>query len=262
MTLLDGEIPAGERYVIESHIGECGTCTAELDELRSMASEFSAALAMTDSAAPVLRARARLQPHVAESKHAAAARTHRHMPAAALLKAAAIVLLVAGAASAAIPGTPLRRLIESIAERAATLISGPEAPAVVESPEPVFATPPAVEQRQPGNEYGIVPVGGRARVSIHEPVAGATIAVRLVDHDRVRVTAISADDTRVQSGQGWMDVFENTTGLIIEVPRDLASMTVEVDGRLYFVKDGDRTRTPGPGTQNRRGEFVFQAHSR
>ena len=263
MAYLDGAIPGEERYAIESHVRECGPCTAELDELRGLSDEFSAAIALTDVAPPMLRARARLQPHLAgSSRPAAAERTGRRMATASLLKAAAIVLLLAGAASAAIPDSPLRRLVESIAERAATLVSGPDAPVVVESPDPVVATPPAVEQRQPGNEWGVAPLSGRARVSIHEPVSGATIAVRLVDEDRVRVTAISADDTRVESGTGYIDVFENTTGLIIEVPRDLASMTVEVDGRLYFVKDGDRTRTPGPGARNRLDEFVFQAHSR
>jgi anti-sigma factor RsiW len=263
MAYLDGAIPGEERYAIESHIDACDPCTTELDELRGMSDEFSAAVALTDVAPPMLRARARLQPYlVGSTRPAPAARTGRRMATAPLLKAAAIVLLLAGAASAAIPDSPLRRLVESIAERAAALVSGPDAPVVVESPDPVVATPPAAEQRQPGNEWGVAPLAGGARVTIHEPVSGATIAVRLVDEDRVRVTAISADDTRVVTGTGYMDVFENTTGLIIEVPRDLDSMTVEVDGRLYFVKDGDRTRTPGPGALNRPDEFVFQAHTR
>lgn len=264
MAYLDGELPGEERYVVESHLGGCAPCTSELDELRFMATEFSAALALTEAPVPMLRARARLQPHLADAdRSATVTRTGRRMATAPLLKAAAIVLLLAGAASAAIPGTPLRRLVESIAEHAATLVSGPEAPpAVVDSAEPVVATPPAVEQRQPGNEVGMEPLGGRARVSINGPVAGATIAVRLYDGDVVRVTAISADDTRFEYGSGYVDVFDNTTGLIVEVPRGLAAMTVEVDGRLYFAKDGDTTRAPGPGAQNRPDEFIFQAHSR
>jgi hypothetical protein len=229
-----------------------------------MSSTFASAMALTDVASPMLRARARLEPHIAAPAAAGlAARTRRAPIPAGLLKAAAIVLLVAGAASAAIPGTPLRRLVETIAERAATLVTDAPSATIVDLPDPVLAVPPVVEQRQPGNELMVVPVAGRARVSIHSPVQGATIAVRLVDSaTSVRVMALSADETRFQTGAGYIDVFENTAGLVVEVPRDLESMTVVVDGRVYFVKDGDQTRLLGPGAETRPDEFVFQAHSR
>lgn len=261
MAYLDGEMPVRDRTAIESHIGECRPCEAELTELRSMSSTFASAMALSDVVSPMLRARARLEPHIPAAAGVGARPRRAPIPAG-LLKAAAIVLLVAGAASAAIPGTPLRRLVETIAERAATLVSDAPSATIVDVPDPVLAVPPVVEQRQPGNELMVVPVGGRARVSIHSPVQGATIAVRLVDSaTSVRVVALGADETRFQTGAGYIDVFENTAGLVVEVPRDLESMTVIVDGRVYFVRDGEQTRLLGPGAETRPDEFVFQAHS-
>jgi hypothetical protein len=262
MAYLDGELPVRDRSAVESHLGGCRPCQSDLDDLRGMAAEFTTAIGLADGAIPMLKARARLQPHVAAGHRPAVA---ARMGASGLLKAAAVVLLVAGAGSAAIPGTPLNRLVGSMLDPDSTPVASDaaDAPFAGELSEPVIAAPPTEEQRLPGAEFGVQPVAGQGRVSIHGPAEGATIAVRLVDSTRlVRVAAIRADDTRFESGEGYVEVFGNTTGLIVEVPRNLASMTVEVDGRLYFVKDGDQTRAVGPGSAAGPDEFVFQARSR
>lgn len=261
MAYLDGELPVRDRSIIEAHLGDCRPCRSEFDELQGMAAEFASAIGLADGAIPMLRARARLQPRIAAGQRpAAVVRTG----ASGLLKAAAVVLLIAGAGSAAIPGTPLNRLVGSMLDRTpAAGTPDAQVPVVGELADPVLATPPAAEQRLPGAEFGLPPVAGQGRVSINAPTAGATIAVRLVDTTRlIRVAALSADETRFESGEGYVQVFGNTTGVIVEVPRNLASVTVEVDGRLYFVKDGAQTRVVGPGSESAPGEFVFQAHSR
>jgi len=259
MAYLDGELPGREQSVVESHLDGCGPCTAELDDLRGMSFEFSTAVALVDGPVPMLRARANIASRV---RTGTASASLRRVPAD-LLKAAAVVLLLAGAASAAIPGSPLRRLVESIVEETSALIHPQVQPTVVEAPEPVMATPPAAaEQHSSGQSLGVSPSLGRARVSIQGAVAGASITVRLVDTNVVQVTAVSSDETRFESGAGFIDVYDNASGVIIEVPRSVASMTVEVDGSSYFVKDGARTRLLGPGSETGPGEFVFQAHSR
>jgi hypothetical protein len=71
-------------------------------------------------------------------------------------------------------------------------------------------------------------------------------------------------------GSHWAEAFgdlgahdaKSTAGLIVEVPRGLARLTIDVDGEVFFVKDDAGARLLVPGADSGSDEFVFQARSR
>jgi len=257
MALLDGELPDREQSAIELHLRACQTCAEDLAELSSLADEFSSAVALVDAPAPVLRARVALQPASGSATSIGRSPRWRAVPRD-LLKAAAIVLLLAGAASAAIPGSPVRQLVD----RAVRLIRGESAPVQVPATvaEPAPGVPAAVREPSAPVDASIPVSEGRARISIHSPAAAARITVRLVDADRVTVRWDSEDEgVRFRTAPGSIDIYQVETALVVEIPRTLDHATVEVDAIVYYLKDGSQASILGPGGEVSGDEVVFQA---
>jgi anti-sigma factor RsiW len=87
---MDGELESAQKSEIERHLGTCSTCTAELKELRQVASEFKKTGA--EKLPPHIRAMALAQSQAAEPKK----QTARQSPGAfnLVLVVAAMVILV------------------------------------------------------------------------------------------------------------------------------------------------------------------------
>ena len=106
----DGELSPGEREEVREHLEDCTACTTELEGLRSAAGALTGALGLLDRPAPATVSPEQLR-----------WRARRPAPArrgwAALPRAAVLVLGFAAAASATIPGSPVRRVTTSPARR-------------------------------------------------------------------------------------------------------------------------------------------------
>lgn len=258
MAYLDGALPERERNAVEAHVRDCRPCTESCDELRAAATEFAHALALVDGPVPMLEARVRLQ-HVAAVAQDSGRRPRWRAVPADLLKAAAVVLLLAGAASAAIPGSPIRQLVD----RALRAIQGEPVPVRIEEAPAVEAVPPSapVQPPSPTGDVAVDPVNGQARVSIHSPGVEAQITVRLVDGEKVTVfwSSDDADTTRFGTGPGFIDVYQVQSAVVVEIPRSVARATVDVDGNVYYLKDGDDLQILGPGAEKTGDDVVFQA---
>lgn len=238
LSYLDGELASSEVDTLERHLAGCAGCRGDLESVRSLAGEASAALRMISSEVSVAEARARL-----ERYRGTAGRTRLPRPwrfaTAGLLKAAAIVLALAGAASAAIPGTPVNRwaaaLLDKVTGAADALPASPSGP---EAPSAVAAEPGP--QEPVGASAGVVLSArdGQVQIAVHTVDPSARIDVRLVDGPGGIRALTDSDPVRFKTGPGYVEVYDVRSGLLIEIPRSLRTATVEVNGRAFWKKEG------------------------
>jgi hypothetical protein len=155
-----------------------------------------------------------------------------------LSRAAVLVLSVAAAASATVPGSPVRNWITGRFGAGAT--PAPVASAPVESfGGATLATPMAAEMG-----VRVAPSGGRVRIVLTRPSPGLPIRATLTDSPRGWVTGVGeAASMRFQTGTGSVEVLDASADeLRIEIPRSVADASVVIDGRTYVVKDIDQLR--------------------
>ncbi len=236
---LDAELLRVEAAVVSEHLMVCTDCRARLGELRMAGEEFRHALgeldAQFDRTAPAtpmpLRQR---RARAASARHAVLGRT-------ALMRAAVLLLAVAGAATAVVPGFPLRQLIDR-------LVNDRAKPAHVEAP----AVPvEEAEAPAPGiASVTVAPVDGRVAVSVRRFAAGSIIRVRFGTGSEVRATLVNGPGgARFSVGSGSLFVVgtgsSTTDEILIELPRGLNSATVDVDGKRILVASPDGLRRSG-----------------
>lgn len=250
---LDGELPVAARGDLDAHLAECDSCRIELAAVRSSAREFSEAIGLLDGRIPMLAARVAIEQQAVRTRH----QGPRHFIAGGLAKAAAITLLAAGAAAAAIPGSPVRQWVSDVVARLTGEREGGSVP--TRAPVPVEAM--AQEPRGPAVT---VPTGGTVRVSVHSLPASAPLTIRVTDREGVFLRAIGANDPVrfAPRADATVDVFDVRTGLVIELPRNLTSASIDVDGRPYYVKDASGERFIGPGATPTTDGVTFRGDAR
>jgi anti-sigma factor RsiW len=225
---LDGEAGGGDRASVQEHLRRCGECAAALAELRAVSESAAQAFALLDAPAPSVRhALARF-----EAARGARPRRRFETGRRALVRAAMLVLAVAGVASAAIPGSPVRRWLAMATERVAGVLTPAERPAA-EAPLPA----PAMEAMAGASA---VPAQGRVRVVLAEVAEGTTVRVLLVDGGRAIVRADETSGARFTSGPGRVEARGVELGqIIVELPRNALVATVELDGQVVVSREGD-----------------------
>jgi hypothetical protein len=224
---LDGEARSEDLAGVREHLRLCGQCAAELAALRSLNEEAANALALLDVPAPAV------QPALARVRQARAAGSGRFASSRrALARAAMLVLAAAGVASAAIPGSPVRRWLATAVERMAGVLAPAERPAA-EAPVPVPVT---------GSQAGAsaAPAQGRVRVLLMDPGEGALVRVLLTDGPRAVVRADESSGARFSSGAGRVEARGVERGeVVVELPRGALTATVEIDGVVVVSREGD-----------------------
>ena len=206
---LDDELPTAERADAAEHLLGCERCRAAKDDLAQAHAAFAEAVAVLDvdpgRPAPVSGPRIRRP----------------------VIRAAVLVLLLAAAASAAVPGSPVRTWI---------LEREPEAPpAAPESevePAPTPAAPAGVSVTDSAVDIMVTGLEG--------------VSLRLVETDGSRVTVTAAGGSsdpkfktiEVQDGVGGE--------LTIEWPASLDRARLVVDGRVYAEKADGALRVHEP----------------
>jgi len=240
---LDAELLRDEAAVVAEHLVVCTDCRVRLGELRMAGESFRQAVGELDkqlshespaTPMPLHQRRAR----AAGARHAVLGRS-------ALMRAAVLLLVVAGAATAVVPGFPLRQLIDR-------LVSDRAIPERVE----VLALP--VEQAEEFPSPGIAsvtvaPVDGNVAVSVRRFADGSTVRVRFGSGPDMRARLLSGSTgARFSVGPGSLFVFGTGSSaageILIELPRGLKSATVSVDGKRTLVASPDGLRRSGdPG---------------
>ena len=245
---LDGELPPGARADADRHLASCADCAGELAELRGLAERASALLGLVDAVPPVLAAQARFARHRRSGGVLVQARR-------ALPRAAVLVLAVAGAAAAAVvPGSPVREWVGGlgIAERAPETAPVQPAPLPQQAAEPAAPAPKAVS---------ILPADGRVRIAVSGSSPELRVRTRLQPGARAEVTATgAAASARFRTAPGRIEVVGAGPGeLVVALPGDAGAAYVEVNGRVYVAKEGDRLRSLEPRVAGSAAEPVFRA---
>lgn len=233
---LDDEV--GARAEIEAHVRTCGTCSAELDRLRSASSLFANAMHSVDVQAPAVAAPsaitsiAPIRPAFAAAPVAQHERPWLSVP---LARAAMLLLGFAAAASATIPGSPVRAWISDALRTAGVLEQEqPAARVVPETP----ASAGAVDQGDGAAALSIEPVNGRIRIILTSVSASANVRVRMVEADRALVQASGdAAKARFVTGPGRIEMIGVGSGdVVIEMPNSVRDASVVADGKVLFVR--------------------------
>lgn len=227
--LRHGELVPRVEAIVREHLVACAECCARVAEAERDELEVHALLHHLDHAPPHLSARAL-------ARRARQGGFHWGQWAAGI-----VVTLGVGGAAYAIPGSPLPAWIRAVAR----WVAGPE------NPTPRSA--PAAGPRQPGSE------------PVHDPgVAGISVAPgrALVvsfgsPHGRVVVSLTDSGDVIVRAPAGAATFASHVDRLRIEnrdpsatfeiqIPRTAPRVTIEVEGRPVFLKEGVRVTAAEP----------------
>ncbi|MGH7503716.1 MAG: anti-sigma factor family protein [Longimicrobiales bacterium] len=258
--LLDNEVGASDRMAVQGHLASCAECAAELEEMRQIAADARRAFAQLDAYAPMLEGRVSVDPAVRRIEKAR--RFVRLVPAS-LARAAALVLLVAGAASAAIPGSPVRRWAGELMDRAARLLVGddsaaPAPPGVVDAPRIDDLSTGTVRDTTAG--LAVALNEGAVRIEIFSAEPGARIQVRVLNEEEAWVKTFGSIRPRTRSGNGWMNVYGvDELGAVVDLPRSARAASVTVNGDLFYEYRDGVGRAVGPVAESTSDGAVFLA---
>ena len=261
---IDGELAADERARVSAHLEQCADCRSEVEQLSVAAAAFAGAVGAYGALADLPRARAAIQSRTAAARRPRMLRLipreHTRVTAVrrALLRAAVLVLIAAGAVSAAVPGSPVRRFFVNLWQQTSRLFvaSRPAAPAVRHPLAPTSVPAPA-----PPAGVSVLPLDGQITVLVHAPAPGLRVHVRVVDTDRASVEASGpATTAHFRTAPGRIEVTGGGAGdLRVGIPRAATRAAVDVDGKPLFSKSGDLLRRLAPA-ETTSGEAVFELH--
>lgn len=239
---LDDELTVEERRAVEEHLPGCEECRREAARLRVAAADLGAALSLLDVPVP----RTAAPPRPAPPRRAATF--------AALPRAAVLLLGFAAAASATLPGSPVRAWVTGLFESAAP----PPAPTVLSAPAPGPVEAPVAA---PPVEAGVSvePVDGQVRVVLRDASPDLVVRAVLTDGGRAGAYATgAAADARFGTGPGRIEVAGAGEGVLrVEIPRAARAATIEVNGALYWTKEGDQLRLAVPAGDSAGAEVTF-----
>ncbi|MFW6078452.1 MAG: anti-sigma factor family protein [Gemmatimonadota bacterium] len=230
--LIDDELSASDRQAAERHVAECSECAEALSEARVSTREASAALAVLDRPAPV---------DSAFEAVLGGETTSGWFRPGSLPRAAVLILGFAAAASAAVPGSPVRDWATTLIDRIGGEGVEPETTVRLDSPAAAPASSPARADDAGTAGIAVVPRGEAMRVLVATSGHAGWLRVRVVEADEVTVAADRSVAARFETGAGRVRASATGPGTItVELPRGLLRAEVVVDGSQYLRKEGER----------------------
>lgn len=209
---LDDELAPGARAEVAEHLLGCERCHASYEELAKANALFTQSVSVLDVEPPA-------------REHATTHAGSVGMGTASFVRAAALVLVLAAAASAAVPGSPVRDWVLRTVDRTASQPAGS-----------ADAAPDADLERRPSAPAGVAvhPADGRVLIALNaleamevrlEAASGTLARVSVLDAEREPGFRTSAGRVEVRDGAGG--------SIRVRMPAGVSSARLEVDGRLY-----------------------------
>jgi hypothetical protein len=173
------------------------------------------------------------------------------------LRAAVLVLGLAGVASATVPGSPLRAWIDRVLP-----LSGATGADALETGTSAAADPGAdgiSAPAHPPTTLMVPPVDGALTIRIERPHPELRIRVRLGEESDLLIQASGgAAGGRFRTGAGRLTIEEAGEGeVVIGVPAGARRVSLEVDGRVYMLKEAGLLQILVPVADTVGSEFVF-----
>lgn len=222
LALRDGGLVTGDA---REHVATCGRCAGALGEAGRRADAIAQTLAMLDGAVDVEAAKARVRARLdgAPERNPTGTLGVSHFG-----RAAAVLLLAAGAATAALPGSPVR----------AWLRSGPD-------PTTVGAAATAQEAHEGGIVVSVP--DGRIDVVLTGVQAGSRLDVVWRDAATARISAAAGSSFSYAEGRAEARV--SSGPVRIELPRYAPIVSISVDGRTYLRRSSSGLELLAPVVQ-------------
>jgi anti-sigma factor RsiW len=252
---LDRELSAQERMAVEAHVAGCHACAAELESLRRAASLVAVAVAELDVPVPVAGAREAVRERAAAASQpipldpVARRRPDWTRTVRAALPRAAVLLLVGAGVAAAVPGSALNRLAVAAWAEAKALLGADE----------VVEVAPAPAAPATGN-MGLPPasIAGELRVRLADVPAGTRIVVRWADEAGAEIEGLWWEQPSWDLGPGRLEAIGGRPDgdVTVQLPRGVAEITVDVNGRTYLRRQQGELRYDGPIVERRAAEEV------
>lgn len=242
------------RERLRSHLGHCTRCQRAVAEIRTLREATRAAtnVGRPEGVWEQIIARRQAGEEVilpvpsATAVRSAASRSAWRRPLEGV-RAAALVASLAGVAFAAVPGSPLREWLEE------HLFMDSPAHEHGSSPDGAPASAPV-------SGLSVHPVGGRVRIELSSPHPDLSLRVQLVGTGAVEVTATGgAASAQFNSGAGRLRISDAGAGpLAVDIPPELRSVMIVVDGTTYLEKIGDEIRVRAPHADTSGTTFVLR----
>lgn len=260
---VDDELAPDGRAAVSAHVQECDACARTLSELRRASSLFSEAAAhleppSSDATAASTRRRAAGGTAPAEPRSASGADAPAETGSesrfggwstATRIAASLVVLL---GAAAALPGSPVRSWIDRSVEQVQTLLGGGDAE-TVEQVEPRRPDRPASADR---SGVAVTASSGSIRVELRDVPPATAVLVRMVDGGQAGVWNAGGE---YRTSPGRIEVTAPASdSLLVEIPRRVGLVELEVNGRLVAVGRDGELDVRVPDAQVRDGEFMFR----
>lgn len=258
---LDGELDRDERAVVSRHLPGCAVCSRTMAELRRTAAAFSEAvdsLQPPPSEATAGQARRRAAGrHAGPAETGAAAASTEDggdspfgMSTATRIAASLVVLL---GAAAALPGSPVRSWIDASVQQVQAIFGGEEKPPAAEEIEEPGPDRPDVEDR---SGVAVSASGGSISITLSDVPRSTSIQVRLVHGPEAGVWNAGG---AYRTAPGRIEVTAPASdALLVEMPRPVSRVRLEVNGRLVAVKRDGVLDVRIPDVEVRDGEFTFR----
>lgn len=208
---LDDELAPGERAQVAEHLLGCERCHETYESLAQANALFTQSVSVLDVEPPA-------------RKRATSGSSPVSTGTASFVRAAALVLVLAAAASAAVPGSPVREWVLRTVDRTSQP-AGPEDPAPGATADRRPSAPAGVAVH-PSNGSVLVALNGLEAMEVRLETASGTLArVSVVDAEREPGFRTSAGRVEVRDGTGG--------SIRVRMPAGVSGARLEVDGRLY-----------------------------
>lgn len=211
---LDDELAPGARAEVAEHLLGCERCHESYEGLAQANALFTQSVAVLDVEPPARKT-------VTKGR-----RVRSTVGAASFVRAAGLVLALAAAASAAVPGSPVREWLAGAVATSAGPEGGPGVHDLSHAEAEEVPPLPAGVAIHPADGRVVVALVGLENMQVRlEPPSGALARVSVLSAAREPTFRTSAGRVEVRSGAGGM--------LRVRLPADGSGARLEVDGRIY-----------------------------
>ena len=239
--LMDEELDNADALAVRLHLEACDACKHRMAELEERSALVARALDQLDTAAPTAGARDAVLARVGSLSSAQTQAREFRMP---LARAAILVLFLGGVLATALPASPVRGWIAAGWALATDLFDS----------QNDSGTPGPAEEATTQDGVG-AQSGARAGVRLDATDEDIAIVLRGISSGTlivVRMTpgggagAFADDPATFRTSEGRIEVIGASGRVLVDLPEDAVSASIEVNGGIYLRKEGDRIDVTGP----------------